>query len=217
MSNPNTYRVLMDERWDLEDLHLFPHAFGQAYSFIYCLDTDLEPRKAARIDEALQEYPWQGGYSYVNVYQVLHHQVPAEERPKIRAIQYASPGWMDLLLNPDVALRIAKCVGILLGAGVAAVEAFKRIDRLRLDITRERRSASVVQINLAADQIAALNRLCDEAAKHLGFGSLDRLNKRTKNAETTMKLLMAHWRRMSQLVKYVETGKIQLPESRETS
>jgi|APTNR8051073442_1049403.scaffolds.fasta_scaffold47019_1 hypothetical protein len=213
MPTDNSYRVLMDERWDLQDLYQFPHAFGQTYSFVYCFDTDLEPRKAERIDEALQDYPWNGGYSYVNIYTVLHHQVPPTDRPRINAIQYASPGWMDLLLNPDVALRIAKTVGIILGSVVATVEAFKRIDKLRLDIIRERRAKTVELTELGADQMKALNRLCDEAAKLLGFKSLDRLHKRTKNPATTLNLLMAHWRRVSQIVTYVQKGKIQLPES----
>ncbi len=203
----------MDERWDLEDLHLFPHAFGQTYSFIYCFDTHLEPRKAERIDVALQDYPWRGGYSYVNIYAVLQNQVPPADRPKIKAIHYASPGWMDLLLNPEVALRIAKTVGIILGSLVATVETFKRIDKLRLEIIRERRAKNVELTKLGADQIKALNRLCDEAAKILGFGSLDRLNKRTKDPAITLNLLMAHWRRLKQIVTYVQKGKVHLPES----
>ena len=146
----------MNERWELEDLYNFPHAYSQTQSFIYCFDTDLDPRNAARINVALEEYSWQGGYSYVNMYTVLHHQIPVPHRPQIASIQYASPGWMDILLNPNVALQVAESVGILLGAGVAAAEAFKRIDRVRLDIARQRKKHGAEYAEFSAAEVKAI-------------------------------------------------------------
>lgn len=211
MPNVGTYKILMDERWDLEDLYLFPHSFGDAYVFTYCFDSEAKALNADRINTALDEYPWKGGYSYLNLYFVLKRQVDPAERPTINAIQYASPGWIELLLNPDVAMQVAKSVGILLGTGVAAVEAFKRIDKVRLDIARTRKAAGVDSLRLEAEEVAALRQLCDETAKHIGFKSVDGLNRRTKNPETTLKLLMAHWRRLTVLAGYVKYGKVKLP------
>lgn len=212
MVEADVYRVLMDERWELEDLYGFPHAYSQCHSFIYCFDTELDPRNAERIDIALEGYPWRGGYSYVNIYTVLHHQIPVPHRPKIAAIQYASPGWLDILLNPDVALQIAKSVGILLSAGVAAVEAFKRIDKIRLDIAYQRRKQDREFATLSASEAKTLNEMSEEIAKHLGFSSLEALQKRTKNPEVTLKVLLAHYRRMRVLGDYVESGKVSLPD-----
>ena len=90
MKEAEVYRILMNERWVLEDLYSFPHAYSQSQSFIYCFDTELDPSDARRIDYALEEYPWQGGYSYVNLYKVLHYQVPTPHRPTIVSIQYSS-------------------------------------------------------------------------------------------------------------------------------
>jgi hypothetical protein len=202
----------MDERWELEDLYGFPHAYSQSHAFIYCFDSELDPRNATRIDTALEEYPWRGGYSYVNIYTVLHHQIPVPHRPKIAAIQYASPGWIDILLNPDVALQVAKSVGILLGAGVAAVEAIKRIDKARLEMAYQRRKMRGEFAALSAAEAKALNEMSEEVAKHLGFGSLASLNERTRNPEVTLKLLLAHHRRLRILTEYVKSGKIALPE-----
>ncbi|MBW2742160.1 MAG: hypothetical protein JRE64_25730, partial [Deltaproteobacteria bacterium] len=139
--------------------------------FIYCFDTDLDDVDAERIDFALEGYPWQGGYSYVNIYKGLQSQIPFHHRPTIASIQYASPGWIDILLNPDVALQVAKSVGILLGAGVAAVEAIKRIDKARLDIARQIREQGREFAVLNAGEAKALNEMSEEIAKHLGFYS----------------------------------------------
>lgn len=202
----------MNERWELEDLYKFPHAYSQTHSFIYCFDTDLDDVDAERIDFALEGYPWQGGYSYVNIYKVLQSQIPFHHRPTIASIQYASPGWIDILLNPDVALQVAKSVGILLGAGVAAVEAIKRIDKARLDIARQRREQDREFAVLNAGEAKTLNEMSEEIAKHLGFESLKKLQQRTKNPEVTLKILMAHYRRLKILGDYVESGKVSLPK-----
>jgi len=208
----DVYRVLMDERWELEDLYKFPHTFSQVHSFVYCFDSDLDPRNTERINAALKDYPWRGGFSYVNIYTVLQYQIPVPHRPQIASIQYASPGWIDILLNPDVAIQVAKSLGILLGAGVAAVEAYKRIDRARLDIARRRKEQDRFFAESLAAEAGALNKMSAEVAKHLGFESLTSLQNRTKNPEVTLNILMAHYRRMRTLGDFVESGKVNLPE-----
>lgn len=212
MKESATYRVLMDQRWELEDLYNFPHSYSQIHSFIYCFDSELDPRNTERINIALQDYPWGGGYSYVNMYNVLRYQIPAHHRPKVASIQYASPGWLDILLNPDVALQIAKSVGIYLSAGVAAVQAIKRIDKVRLDISRQRREQDQAFVDLSLKETKALNEMSEELAKHLGFGSLENLQSRTDNPEVTLKILLAHSRRLKTLGSYVINGKAILPE-----
>ncbi|HEY6872187.1 MAG TPA: hypothetical protein VI298_05600 [Geobacteraceae bacterium] len=92
----------MDERWALADLYDFPHAYSQAYALIYCFDSRLNPKDEKRINTALEQYPWQGGYSYVNIYTVLNNQIPEEHRPQIASIQYASPGFIDVIINPGI-------------------------------------------------------------------------------------------------------------------
>ena len=54
--------------------------------------------------------------------------------------------------------------------------------------------------------------LCDDIAKHLGFGSVSQLNKRTKNPEVSLKILLAHYRRLQILGDFVKNGKAELPK-----
>ncbi len=205
------YRVLMDERWALEDLYGFPRAYSQVYDFVYCFDSEQQVRSAGRIDRALDDYPWQGGYSYVNFYTVLHHQVPPPHRPVIAAIRYASPGWMDILLQPDVAVQIARSVMIVLSMGVLGLEAVKRLDKSRLDIAKQRAQRDVEEEQLRVEEIKALNRMAEELARTMGFGSLEVLQARTNDPELTVKLLLAHYRRLRELADYVQSGKVSLP------
>ncbi len=211
MEEIEVYRVLMDERWELEDLYVFPHTYSQVHAFIYCLDFDLDEKKEKRIDFFLINYPWQGGYSYTNIYRVLSGLIPEEDIPKIAEIKYASPGWIDLLMNPDVALRIAQSLGILIGTGVAGVEAFKRIDKARLDMASNRRKNKMELVKYSAEEAKYLNQMSEEIAKNLGFTNIEKLNERTKNPEVTLKLLLAHHRRMNKMAEYIASGKASLP------
>jgi hypothetical protein len=211
--NEGSYRVLMDGRWKLEDLYTFPHAFSQCYSFIYCMDAPLDPRDRDRINNAFIGYPWKGGYSYVNIYVVFLHQVPPRFRPAVKAISYASPGWLDILLNPDVALQVAKSVGILAGSAVAAAKAYATSMKYIRQVSTERKRAQLDDMKLTQAQHKTLMAMCEDMAKFLGFKSVKELHERTGNPEISLKLLGAHYRRMSQLVEFVKDGKAALPEN----
>ncbi len=211
-----TYRVLLDEDWDLDDLYEFPHAFNQCYAFIYCLDSELDIYDKERIDQAFSVYPWRGGYSYVNIYFVLQNQVPWRVRPTVKAIQKASPGWLDLFLNADVAIQIAKSVSALAAAGVVAVKSYATIKKTLSQIGVERERAKLQTFQLSAQQQKTLMSLCDDLAKHLGFKNVKDLHQRTGDPEVSLKLLSAHYRRTKVLLEYVEEGKAVLPEQRHT-
>ncbi len=207
-----SYRLLLGGNWQLEDLYELPHAFDQCYAFIYCLDSELDIRDRERIDGAFAAYPWKGGYSYVNIYTVMRNQVPWQHRPRIKAIQKASPGWLDLFLNADVAIQVAKSVAALAGAGVAATKAYALIKKTLSQIKVDREKAKLQELQLTAAQRRTLMGMCETMAKFLGFKNLKDLHARTGSPEVSLKLLSAHYRRASVLLEYVESGKVELPQ-----
>lgn len=210
--DPDAYRVLLDGRWQLVDLYEFPHAFAQCYGFIYCLDSKLRPRDRERIEEAFAGYPWRGGYSYVNIYTVLQNQVPVADRPQIKSISYASPGWLDIFLNVDVAIQVAKSVGVLAGSAVAATKAYATIMKTLSHINAEREKAKLRDMQLTQAQHQTFMSMCEDMAKFLGFKSVKELHQRTGSPEVSLKLLAAHYRRTNALVKFVKERKAVLPE-----
>ena len=207
-----TYRVLLDGRWSLEDLYQFPHAFSQCYAFVYCLDSSLHPRDRERINVALAGYPFRGGYSYVNIYTVLRNQVPVKERPAIKSISYASPGWLDIILSPEVAILVAKSVGILAGSVVAAAKAYTITMKYLSQVAVDRKRAELQSMQITRDQHKTVVLMCEDMAKFLGFKSVKELHQHTGNPEVSLKLLAAHYRKTSQIVEFVNDGKVELLE-----
>lgn len=207
------YRIVLPEAgsWSLHDLYVFPHAYEQCYAFIYCLDTELPARDLEAINYAVLNYPWKGGYSYVNFYALLQRQVPVRARPRIKSIHKASPGWIDLLLNLDAAKQVALAVASLSGATVAAAAACAKAYKILLSLKTERAHARTQQLQLTQAQIKAMRSVCDELAKAMGFKSLPDLNRKTGNIEVSMKLLAAQYRRMKTLVEFEKKDKAFLP------
>jgi hypothetical protein len=207
------YRMELPESadWSLLDLYTFPHAFDQCYAFIYCFDTNLPERDRDRINDAIESYPWKGGYSYVNIYTVLQHQIPRPARPKIKSIHKASPGWLEVSLNLEAAVTVAKSVGIIVSSGVGVLVAYNLAMKILSNIRLHKRRAQVEYYQLNAQEIQAVIESCEGLARAMGFRSLQQLHERTRNPEVSLKLLAAHYRRMKTLVDYVRKEKVQLP------
>lgn len=199
------------EDWRLTDFYLFPHAYEQCYAFIYCLETDLPSLDRQRIDYAFGSYPWRGGYSYVNIYNVMAAQLPAEARPRVISIHKASPGWLDLALNIEAATNLAKALAIMAGAGVSLTAAYSQGMKIISGIKTHRERARLQRMRLTIQQTKAIKSNCEEMAKALGFKTLADLHKRTGDPEVSLKLLLAHARRMKQLNEYIENGKVVMP------
>jgi len=205
------YRIEMDGRWNLKDLYEFPHAYLQVYAFTYAFDTDLPSHDADRINYALENYPWGGGYSIVNIYSVLQSQVGPKFKPVVKEIRYASPGWIDLLLHPYPAFQIAGAVAAIATSAAGTVKAYSAIQSCLYRISARSQQARIEKIQLTRQELKELQGLNQDLASAIKFTRLDELQTRTKSVHVTAKLLSAQYRRLKQLAKFVTAGKVNLP------
>ena len=205
------YRVLLDGKWSLEDLTVFSRVYFQNYSFIYCLDSSIEHSDTRRLESVLEQYELRDGLSYVNIYDIFRANIQKEDQPQIESIQYASPGWLDMVLNVDVALQVAKVIGIYLGTPVAIAETYKRLHKIFTDLQEQRRKYQRNSMKLDAEKAAIAQKLTHELAKDLGFENIKQLDEQTKDVEESAKLIMAHYRRILKIAKFVQSGKAGFP------
>lgn len=215
MANEKNYGILIDGDWSLEDLTNFSRLYFQNYSFVYCLDTEAVKIASSRIESVLETYELRDGLSYVNMYDIFRSHIAVDERPQIKSIQYNSPGWIELSLNTDVAIQVAKSVGIYIAtmtstAGTLCIT-YQKLHKIYIDLKNKRIKDRNNNLKLEKDQIALVNKLNDELAKGLGFNSLADLDQHTKDIEESSKLLMAHYRRIEKMVRYVNSKKVSFP------
>lgn len=203
------YTVFMDERWSMVDLYQFPRAFEQTYYFAYFFGPtrrDVEPLR-----KALERYPFEGGYSIVNFYRLMQQRTTVKHRPLVAQIRYASPGWMDLILDLPTALEVAKQVAAYMGGGVLVAKSVRALQKLVYEIYDEARKRGTSKIAIARNYAEELNRLSDEVAQSFGYESYSALLAVSRDPLEGAQLLLAHERRLKQLVEYVDQGKVALP------
>lgn len=209
------YKILLDENWSLEELTEFSRLYFQNYSFIYCLETNAVPHASDRIGVVLKDYELRDGLSYVNVYDIFKSHIESEDKPKIKSLQYNSPGWIELVLNPEAALQVAKAIAIYIGSitatGGTVLVAYKKLHKIYIDLKHQREKAKNNSLKLEKEKIILVNKLHLELAKGLGYESIEELDKMTGDIEETSKLLMAHYRRISKMAKFVESRKAIFP------
>jgi hypothetical protein len=73
--------------------------------------------------------------------------------------------------------------------------AYKAVTNIKV----EREKSKLASMKITAEQDATLMKLCESHAKFLGFSSVKALNQQTGNSEVTLRLLLAHHRRLRDL------------------
>jgi len=212
MAENDAYTILIDGTWSLKDFYQLPHVFAQVYAFNCAFLLDEQARDPERLASAFSSYPWQGGYSAVNFYTSLSSQIPLNLRPKVKAIQYASPGYMELGLWVAAATAAAAIIK-------QVVESASLVHKLYSDIYKGLQERKLVGIEikrktlaLQEEEITFLINSSIRLSEALGFKELGRLNELTSNPLATMKILLSYYRRIRTLAEYEQKGKAQFPE-----
>lgn len=95
------YPVLIDGKWETEELAYIPRKFIDLYSL---LQNYKKPKKTT--SEKMVDMPWKGGFSAVNFYYYLRSSLLI--KPEIKAIQYASPGYIEFFADRETSLIIKR-------------------------------------------------------------------------------------------------------------
>jgi hypothetical protein len=110
----DVYRINIGNKWKLQDLYEFPHAYYQVYAFYYYFMPNQNISHEEHLLKIFKNYKEDGQYRYINIYTKFQRYVSKDQKPDVSSIHYASPGWIDLILNPEIAFQISKSVGIYL-------------------------------------------------------------------------------------------------------
>lgn len=207
------YAILMDRRWSLEDLYVFPRNYEQIYYAYEALVPAPDEQVDARILRAFTAFPWRGGYSAVNFYNQLKSATPRNNRPTIQSIQYASPGFIELQVYIPLALQIAGVVTAVAGSLLAC-------NRVYSTIYKDAQNRKLLGIDLQSKEIDLANKQLDfildankKMAELLQLESPAVIQERADHPLIAMKILFSIYRRVRTLAEYQQKGKARLPQS----
>ena len=208
----NTYKIVMDGEWSLEDLYIFPHTYIHIYSFLYSFLRPIEDfdDEDDRLVITYSAHPWRGGYSAVNFYNNLKYIVEPKHRPKIKSIQYASPGWLELTVLVGIALNIKKIVLCFTESANELNRSYNNIykgmhDRKMMKIEAKRQS-----LLLSKEQSDFAIESANKFSQLLGFENVEQIQKLTKNSLATLKILLSFYRKIKVLAEFNSKGKTEL-------
>lgn len=114
-SEKSAVRVEIGGEWKLKDLNAFARNYEDLHAFIFHFRAALETDELSEIRKLFARVP-KSRFNASNFFAQLRSRVPEDLQPLVRAIEYGSPGFIDL----QHAANIAQIVGTLVTFYLAA-------------------------------------------------------------------------------------------------
>jgi hypothetical protein len=205
------YSILIDERWTLEDLYVFPRTYEQVYFALDAISPTSNAASEGRVNRAFTAFPWRGGYSAVGFYNQLKWATPPRKRPTIERLRHSSPGSIDLIVNLPQVVQVAVTVNVVAGSLFlcnkvygAIYSGFQNRKLLRMEVCKR-------ELELPNEELEFVLNSANQMAKLMGFSDATAILQRAPKPLIALKLLLSLYRRVRTLAEYKRRGKVTLP------
>lgn len=204
-----SHQLEMDGEWGLLELSGFGRQYVQVYSMMYALHFGVEEEEPEeRTVHAFGAFPWTGGWSAVDFYDSLRIAVPADHRPRIVAMEYASPGYIELAVIAAVALNIRRIVDHVCSIIERANDTYSRLYKAAMKRKLLRVDARRAQLKLERDELEFAEEATQRLAATMGFDLMGELERLTENPLVRMKILFSLYRRVRDLARIQRSKRI---------
>lgn len=197
----------------LEDLEAIPKLYQQLYSFHYGMEHMDRPAVKHTVQKTMAS--WSGGIGAVNLFSGLRSVTPSIHRARLTELRYNSPGKIRLNLLPRMAEKIHTAMD-----AIRSEKIFDEVENLYkriYDYFREHKITgfddehSSVQLELNAVQKQDMRYFVDMYFKLLGWSFYrDRFESVGMTEISQLRMLLAYYRRLRKLRKFVVVGKLKL-------
>jgi hypothetical protein len=200
-------QILLDERWKLEDFSILTKEYMQLYGFFYSLRL-IDNNEFSQLE--FERMPWLGGGSVVGFFSIMGKLVASENKPEVKKIQYASPGFIELTLIVEV----AKDIGIIVTALSSAAASAAGTYHLIYSQYQKRKLTQLKIKDLEAKQLREEITFVKNSVKelhssfNLSNNQVNSLHKLSKGDELVqLKMLLALYRRAKPIAELQEGNK----------
>jgi hypothetical protein len=177
----------------------FPGIFRKVYSMIYDLNVLRLP--------VFANYPWRGGFSSMHFFNWLSNLIPSEDRPRVSAMQFASPGFVKFSLNGGTAEQVTKCIR----------DCKEDKSGSYSELTAYIRKHDLNDITSGSDPVwiqhnEALESMAIDVLKIFSAIDTKQFAEKSPRPFETAKIAMAFYRYVRELVYYEADGMVKYPE-----
>lgn len=210
---PSTHSVPIDGHWSMSDFKEFYSKYSDIYVFHECM-TQIQGKSLRNIPvqyvSAFRDKPFRGGSSYLGFFSSLKSALPRGSKPRLEAIQWASPGEITIRGSQGLFGHVETQVLMFEKSYSMAKPAYKNLREFMaangwLDITADQYKKP------SADEETLLSSLIEELVKELyipGDRSFSHILEGNQIVEA--KIFMAVFRRLETLIGYFREGRISI-------
>ncbi len=137
-ARPGIMKLLMDGRWDIEDLSAFADGLEEVYGYFSAVLVE-EAEIRRRTNDLVQREFWSGDFERSRVGERVYGMMPDSAGLKIKSIRYASPGQLELVGVLAVLLLMAKVVKAWTEAASGLPDLYEKIQKFFSEHTNFRR------------------------------------------------------------------------------
>ena len=201
---PQPYVLSLDGDWEFWELSLLGRQYVQCYCLYHVL---LEANRGDDFSRehllySLNRYPWRGGWSSTDFFGSAMSWVHPLHRPRIRRIQYSSPGFVELLIGLRDAATSVKWL----------VENFRQIRPVYTAIHNRLRESELLSKppkRRTPTQEQMVEGALQELLNSMEMGEFDRMLTAADRLKT-LKVMLAYCRRIRHLSELHDKDKIVL-------
>ncbi|MFV5265295.1 hypothetical protein ACMUMS_17320 [Acinetobacter courvalinii] len=198
----NIASLVFEDSWGFDDLKEVYRKLTQLYDFIFVAKKNLGTSGGM---------PWQEGFSAMHFYNKLKDMIPSSSNSYLDAIHYASPGYMKVKMDSDIA-----------NFTFEDIDKYKKekliVDQTYNDLSNKIKDlgSNNLSVTSAIDEFSK-DKDCQKNYKllvsKLYCVDLKWLNKFADSDFERCKILMAHTRRLKTFQNFIEDGRIRLVTS----
>jgi hypothetical protein len=203
------HKIHIEGKWDIRDLYVFPSRYAQIYSFLYALSTVKNPKDNLFI-EASESPPWEGGFSTVNFYGKIYRLIPEEERPQIKRLEYASPGFIEISAVVLIVTQIDRILTTAFSSWNKLDAIYDEIEKRRKKRQKETFKVKEMERKAKEEDVKFAVKKCKELSEALGLENSEQLNKLNSDEIVRLKILLTFYRRVEPLLFFIQERKFDL-------
>lgn len=202
-------KLLLEGSWDLPELGKFQQHISDVYNFIYSMDDWRSSVKEVERDAIRRVFvtrPFRGGSSYGAYFNDLEGRLRLSERVKLKAIEKASPGYMNIGGSGEIFSEVEEVVR-------AYIKNRTELKALANEVTKYLRKERLAQMQVSKFSIndprsEVLSSYSSRICRLINLHVEGELNSMTNaNALGTLKIVLAIYRRASNAAEYFAQGR----------
>jgi hypothetical protein len=208
-------RVNLDGEWDSSEFGHLQRKISDVYSFLLIVEGSLDEKAALRAKRSFYNKPLAGGSSYGSLFNDIRETLPLGEQLRLKAVQKASPGYMDLKADANAFESLRQMVTIHQFSRSDARDIYLELRKSLSDDKMLKRPISSYSPTYSKND--KILQLASSIFSIFGLANIDRIMELTEgNSLAFAKIALAFYRRVDEAMHYFAEGRAEFPDEDKT-